>query len=97
MPQECQADVVIDGDWSGAAATDDLALSIDYCLILEKVRAIAAAREYVLLETLAHSIMQGLSAGFPVGSVNVRVRKRPAVLCDLLDFVEIEVTTHDLS
>ena len=90
-PQECHADVIISGDWSGAAATDDLAHSIDYCLILEKIRAVAAAREYVLLETLAHVIAQSVSADFPVWSVNVRVRKRPAVLRDLLDFVEIEV------
>jgi len=90
-PQECQADVVVSGDWSAAAAADDLALSIDYCLILEKVRAVAAAREYVLLETLAHVIAQSVLADFPVGSVNVRVCKRPAVLRGLLDFVEIEV------
>ena len=91
VSQECRADVVIGGNWSAAAAADDLSLSIDYCLVLEKVRAIASAREYVLLETLAAAIMRGVFADFPVGSVNVRVRKCPAVLCDLLDFVEIEV------
>jgi dihydroneopterin aldolase len=90
-PQECRADVVISGNWAGAAATDNLADSIDYCLILEKVRAVAAAREYVLLETLVHAVAQSVLTDFPVGSVNVKVRKRPAVLRDLLDFVEIEV------
>ena len=90
-PQECQADVVIDGDWSEAAVDDDLARSIDYCLIIEKVRAVAAAREYVLLETLACAIAQSVLADFSVGNVNVKVRKRPAVLRDMLDFVEIEI------
>jgi dihydroneopterin aldolase len=90
-PQECQIDVVIGGDWSAAAADDDLAQSIDYCLILEKVRKTAAAREYVLLETLAHVIAKSVLTDFPVENVNVKVRKRPAVLCDLLDYVEIEV------
>ena len=94
VPQECQADVVISGDWSRAADTDDLANSIDYCLIIEKVRAIAAAREYVLLESLAYAISQSLLADFPVGSVNVKVRKRPVILRDLLDFVEIEVEEY---
>jgi len=89
--QECQADVVISGDWSGAAATDDLARSIDYCLVLEKVRETAASREYVLLETLAHAIKQSVLTGFPVETVQVRVRKRPEVLRGMLDFVEIEV------
>jgi dihydroneopterin aldolase len=90
-PQECQADVVISGDWSEAAGADDLARSIDYCLILEKIRAVAAAREYALLETLARAITQSVLADFSVGTVNVRVRKRPAVLRGLLDFVEIEI------
>ena len=91
VSQECQADVVISGDWSAAAASDDLAGSIDYCLILEKVREVAASREYVLLETLAFAIMRKVLADFPVESVNVKVRKRPAVLRGLLDFVEVEV------
>ena len=90
-PQECQADVVIGGDWSEAAVDDDLARSIDYCLIIEKVRAVAAAREYVLLETLACAIAQSVLKDFSVGNVNVKVRKRPAVLRDMLDFVEIEI------
>ena len=89
--QECQADVVIGGDWSAAATADDLARSIDYCLVIEKVRETAAAREYVLIETLAHVVAQSVLTGFPVESVQVRVRKRPAVLRGMLDFVEIEV------
>ena len=91
VPQECLADVVIGGDWSAAAESDDIAQSIDYCLILEKVRGTAAEREYALLETLAHTVMQGVSEIIPDGIVNVRVRKRPAVLRGMLDFVEIEV------
>ena len=90
-PQECHADIVISGDWSASAATDDLAYSIDYCLILEKVRTAAAAREYVLLETLARAIVKIVLANFSVENVNVKVRKRPVVLRDLLDFVEIEI------
>jgi dihydroneopterin aldolase len=90
-PQECQADIVISGDWSGAAAADDISCSIDYCLIVEKVRAAAAARQYALLETLAYAIMKSVLSDFPIGNVNVRVRKHPAVLRDLLDFVEVEV------
>jgi len=90
-PQECQADIVIGGDWSEAAAADDFTRAIDYCLIIEKVRAVAARREYALLETLAHAISQNVKSDFSVETVSVSVRKRPAVLRDLLDFVEIEV------
>ena len=89
--QECQADVIVSGDWSEAADADDIAQSIDYCRILEKVRETAAAREFALLETLAHVIAENVLANFPVEKITVKVRKRPAVLRDLLDFVEIEV------
>ena len=89
--QECQVDVVISGDFSAAAAADDITRSMDYCLILEKVRAAAAVREYALLETLAGAITQSVLNNFPVGSVKVSVRKQPAVLRGLLDFVEIEM------
>jgi len=90
-PQECRADIIISGDWSDAAAADDLSRSIDYCLVVEKVRAVAASREYALLETLAYAIIKSVLADFPIWNVNVRIRKRPAILRDLLDFVEVEV------
>ncbi|MDR1726949.1 MAG: dihydroneopterin aldolase [Acidobacteriota bacterium] len=95
MPQECEADLEILGDWSGAAATDDLGRSIDYALVLEKVRETAAAREYLLLETLAYAVLERVCADFPVAGAKVRVRKRPVRLREKLDYVEVEVGRGD--
>jgi dihydroneopterin aldolase len=91
MPQECQADLEILGDWAAAASSDDLGLSIDYCLVLDRVRETAVAREYILLEALAYAISERVLADFPVAGVGVKVRKRPVVLREKLDFVEVEV------
>jgi len=90
MPQECEADVEIFGDWGAAAASDDLERSIDYSLVVEKVREVAAAREYRLLETLAYAVLDCVCAGFPVAGAAVRIRKRPVGLREKLDFVEVE-------
>jgi dihydroneopterin aldolase len=90
-PQECEADLTIWGDFEAAAATDSLAGSVDYCRMLEEARAASCSQEYVLVETLAYKIARALLQKFPVNRVQVKIRKRPAILRDQIQFVEIEV------
>jgi 7,8-dihydroneopterin aldolase/epimerase/oxygenase len=90
-PQECQADLTLWGSFEAAAATDALDQSIDYCQILSEVRKTVEVREYNLLETLAYAIMHTVSRRFPVARVRVKLRKRPAILLQDLDFIEVEV------
>jgi 7,8-dihydroneopterin aldolase/epimerase/oxygenase len=91
IPQECQADLAIWGDFRNAAETDSLDQSIDYCRILDSVQDIAGAREYLLLETLAYAIIQEVLKKFAVQRTRVKVRKRPAILLDTLNYVEVEI------
>jgi len=90
-PQDCRADIVIHGSFAKAAAEDSLDQSIDYCQILTKVQETVAEREYVLLETLAYAIRQSVLDTFHVAGVEVRVRKRPEILLNQLDFVEVSI------
>ncbi len=90
-PQECDADLTIWGDFEAAAATDSIDKSVDYCRVLDEVRAVVCAQEYVLVETLAYRIARTLLQKFPVNRVNVKLRKRPAVLRNQVEFVEVEV------
>jgi len=90
-PQTCLADIVIHGSFAKAAAEDSLDQSIDYCQILAKVQETAAERENVLLETLTYAIRQSVLETFHVADVEVKVRKRPKILRDQLDFVEISI------
>lgn len=90
-PQECEADLTIWGDFEAAAATDSLDKSVDYCRVLDETRAVVETQDYVLVETLAYRIARTLLQKFPVSRINVRIRKRPAVLIDKIEFVEVEV------
>ena len=91
IPQECVADITLWGDFEAAAATDDLNKSIDYCQVLSKAQEIASIREYNLLETLAYKIVRAVIQGFPVSRVKIRLQKRPAVLLDQVEHVEVVI------
>lgn len=91
MPQECEADLTLWGDFEAAAATDSLERGIDYCRVLTAMQETAVEREYSLLETLAYKIARTVLRGFPVNRVHLKLRKRPAVLLGQLDYVEVEV------
>jgi 7,8-dihydroneopterin aldolase/epimerase/oxygenase len=90
-PQECEADLSFWGNFEAAAAADSIDKSIDYCQVLEEMQRIAGEQEYVLIETLAYKIARSILQKFPVNRVNVKLRKRPAVLGEQIGFVEIEV------
>jgi 7,8-dihydroneopterin aldolase/epimerase/oxygenase len=90
-PQECEVDLTIRGNFEAAAATDSLNKSIDYCRVLEEVQGIAGAREYALVETLVYGISHAILQKFPVNHVNVKLRKRPAILLDQIEYIEIEI------
>ena len=90
-PQECQADLDVWGDFEAAASTDSLDKSVDYSRVLSLVQQTAEAHEYNLVETLAYVIVRKVLQSFPVSRVRIKLRKRPAGLMNLLDFVEVEV------
>ncbi|PYU92225.1 MAG: dihydroneopterin aldolase [Acidobacteria bacterium] len=91
LPQPCQADLTVWGDFEAAATTDSLDRAIDYSRMLSVVLETAHSREYNLLETLAYRIAKDVLQTFPAERVGVRVRKRPAPLADKVDYIEVEV------
>ena len=90
-PQECNADLVLHGDFEAAASTDTLEKSVDYTRVLSVIRDTAQAQEYNLVETLAYRIVRAILCTFPVDRVCIKLRKRPTSLVDQLDFVEIQI------
>jgi dihydroneopterin aldolase len=91
LPQPCQADIIIFGDFEAAASTDSLDRAINYSQVLSTVLETTNAREYNLLETLAYSLGRAILQSFPARRVVVKVRKRPMTLVEKLDFIEVEV------
>jgi len=91
LPQPCQADVLLWGDFAAAASTDSLDKAVNYSKVIEFTLETAHAREYNLVETLAYAIARKLLQELPVARVVVRVRKRPASLMEKIEFIEVEV------
>jgi 7,8-dihydroneopterin aldolase/epimerase/oxygenase len=91
VPQDCEADLTVWGDFRAAATADSLEKSVDYCRIVENVRQIAAECEYNLVETLAYAIVRNTLQSFAVNRARIRLRKRPAGLLEWIEHVEIEV------
>jgi dihydroneopterin aldolase len=91
LPQPCQADIVLYGDFEAAASTDSLERALNYSTVLHKVLEVAHSREFNLLETLAYTLAREVLGSFPSGRVIVRVRKRPMSLVEKLDYIQVEV------
>ncbi len=54
---------------------DDLARTIDYAIVTEEVRALAAEHPRHLIETLAHDVAETLLARHPLLAVSVLIEK----------------------
>ena len=91
LPQPCDADLTIWGDFEAAATTDSLDKAIDYSRVLAIVLNTAHAHEYNLIESLAYRITKEILQAFPAQRVGVRIRKRPAALMDRIDHIEVEM------
>lgn len=82
QPFEIDAD--IDLDLSAASMSDDLASTIDYGSLVERIDRLAVENRYGLLERFAGEIADVLLVDAPVAGVRVTVRKlRPPVAQDL--------------
>lgn len=74
-PRLMAVDLELSLDMAPAAATDDLARTVDYLRVTERVLAIARNQRFHLLETMAERIAQAILSEFPVAEVTLWVRK----------------------
>jgi len=89
--QPFEIDVVVRLDLSRAAATDDLATTIDYSALYELTRSLVEERSFHLIEALAGAIADRVLADHPVDDVEVRVRKPKAPLPGAFETVEARI------
>jgi dihydroneopterin aldolase len=90
-PQPFEVDLVLRLDLSRAAASDDLAATIDYSALFDLARFIVEERSFHLIEALAGAIADAVLAGHPVDDVEVRVRKPKAPLAGAFETVEARI------
>lgn len=82
--QPFELDIDIEADLAPAAASDDVADTIDYGAAADLVRRLVETESFRLLETLADRVARALLADPRAAAVTVTVRKlRPPVAADL--------------
>lgn len=90
-PQPIEVDLVLRLDLSRAAASDELADTVDYGAVFVLARRIVEGRSFHLLEALAAALAEGVLASFPLDEVEVSVRKPKAPLPGAFDTVEVRI------
>jgi dihydroneopterin aldolase len=94
-PQRFEVDLVLHADLAAAASSDDLARTVDYAALHDRVAGVVTGRSFDLIEALAGAIAaEALATTDPavVGAVEVRVRKPDAPIGGALDTVEVSIT-----
>src|SRR3989475_12882028 len=73
-PQPMAVDLELFCDMRLAAATDDVAHTVDYTQVADRVLTIAQTERFHLLEALAERLAQAILAQFSVSAVELWVR-----------------------
>ena len=90
--QDFVVDVVLSLDVRSAAATDDLALTVDYGVLAERLAEVVEGEPVDLLETLATRLADVCLAAGPVSAVEVTVHKPSAPIGR--SFSDVSVTVR---
>jgi dihydroneopterin aldolase len=75
QPQQVMVCVVMDLDFSGAAAGDDLTRTIDYFAVSQRLLGLGKGRQWKLIETLAVDVAELILREFKPARVGVEVKK----------------------
>ena len=87
-----EADVDIYTDFSEAAKTDNLNLTINYDEVYKFINKLVNEKKYFLIEALATTIADELLKKYrTIKKICVRVRKHNVPVGGVLDYVEAEV------
>ena len=78
-PRDLEADVRLAVDLRAAGRSDDLADTVDYASLAERLRAVAAASSFRLLEALAEALAAEALRDPRVAAAEVALRKPGAV------------------
>ena len=90
--QSIRVDLDLSLDLEAAGNSDAIDLTVDYVRVVGRVQAIAAEREYRLVEALARTLCRRLLEENLIDGVQVTVRKRPVELKGKLREVAVTMT-----
>ena len=78
-------------DCTAAGLTDELERALDYSAVHERIRTMAGAQSFQLIEALAHHLCLGLLDEFNVEKVAITVRKPHPPLRDFQGEVSVRL------
>ncbi|MBL6957224.1 MAG: dihydroneopterin aldolase [Chlorobium phaeobacteroides] len=82
-------------NYSQAARNDDIAETIDYRVVYEKIRHLVTQKKFYLIEAVAHAIaMEFLETFHQLNSVTIKVRKRNPPIGGVCDYAEAVYSTQ---
>ena len=92
FPQMLEVDLVVEADLGVAAASDQLADTIDYGPLVSLTEQTVEGGSFSLLEGLAGTLAAGVLEAAPRASaVTVRVRKLAVPMDVSMDYAEVEI------
>lgn len=94
ITQRLTLDLTLATDIRPAAADDDIARTLDYAAISERILAFAAAHDFALVETFAERLAATLREEFAIAWLRLTVRKPGAVPAATAVGVSIERGTR---
>ncbi|GAB4190207.1 MAG: hypothetical protein Tsb0015_11210 [Simkaniaceae bacterium] len=87
-PQTVLFSLTASYDMKQACQTDEITSAVDYVKLLSFCKKIAMAKQFHLLESLAHTFAEALFENFPLSQVAIRLEK-PKALEEKNSFIEI--------
>src|SRR5574338_1332231 len=90
-PQKLAIDLDLEFPTDQAAETDNLATTVDYAAVTERVVALVSRQQCRLLENLAERIAAMLFAEFPIEHVRIWLRKLHAPLSTIAGSVGVRI------
>jgi dihydroneopterin aldolase len=92
LPQLVEVDLEVEADLAAASASDDLADSVDYGLLVALIVRAVEQGSFALLEALAGAIAdEALRSSPRIDAVTVRVRKLAVPVDADIDHAEVEL------
>lgn len=85
-------DLGIEVDLGKAGRSDDLADTLDYRAVIERIKAVVGSAKFALIERLAQAIAEEVLAFGQVERVNVRLHKPAAPIPDFGGGITIDIT-----
>lgn len=93
LGQQLEVDIELRLDLSTAGKTDDVADTVNYAAVNEKISQTITTRSFNLIEAVASAILDDIEADFgaQLGSALVRVRKYGVPMPGAFDNVEVQL------